>query len=188
MSLTNYYEKHVNNLYENLDKFQELKSDNEEFSKHHKKWGFFDYDDTLTFIDGAHTDLVRLEPGMTFLYEKFTCSHSPRIYYPKIGIYINSIPCDQTVDVEWVNLRRSWEYNKKYDWINEKGETKKYDYCYLGTQVQSLPIWGDDLLIYGVWNKLPGWKELKKSYQRTWWFHKTIEEQRDIMINQLLNI
>jgi len=192
MPLTNDYEAHVNKLYESLDKFQELEPDNEEFSKHFKKWNFFDYDDTLAFIDGVNPASVRLNnPGVIFLYEKYKSKwngQQERIYYPKIGIYINGIPCDQTVEVEWVNLRRNWEYNRKYQYTDPQGETKEYDFCYLATQVQSLPIWGDDLLIYGVWDKLPGWKELKKHYQRTWWFHKTIEKQRDIMINQLLNI
>ena len=66
-----------------------------------------------------------------------------KLYYPKIGLYLNSLPCDQ--------------------------------------------IWHDYLLIYGVWDKLPSWKELRKHYDRTWWFHKTIQDKRDITINKLIN-
>ena len=98
------------------------------------------------------------------------------------------LPCDQTVEVEWVDWRRTWEYHKKYEWVDNKGETKSNgDFCDLPTQIQSLPIWHDYLLIYDVWDKLPDWKVLKKAYQRTWWYHKTIQEKRDIMINQIIN-
>ena len=30
-------------------------------------------------------------------------------------------------------------------------------------------------------------KYIKEHYQRTWWFHKTIQDKRDITINQLIN-
>jgi hypothetical protein len=42
-------------------------------------------------------------------------------------------------------------------------------------------------MIYGVWDSYPSWKELRSSYERTWWFHKTKSEKRDITINKILN-
>ena len=189
--MTNDYEKYVKGLYEKLDKFQFIEKDNEEFDKHFKLWNFFDYDDTLERLDGVVAKSTRLwTPGKVFLYEKLISDYTTgqTLYYPKIGLYLNSIPCDHTVEVEWVDWRRTWEYNKNYEWVNDKGETQNNgDYFYLPTQVQSLPIWHDYLLIYGVWDKLPGWKELRKHYERTWWFHKTIQDKRDITINQLIN-
>jgi len=188
--MTNDYEKYVKGLYSKVDKHQLIEKDNQEFSKHFKLWNFFDYDDTLEILDGVDTKSVRLwTPGKVFLYEKLISDYTTgrKLHYPKIGIYLNSLPCDQTVEVEWVDWRRTWEYNRTYDWTNDKGETLKLEYYELPTQVQSLPIWHDYLLIYGVWDKLPSWKELRKYYERTWWFHKTIQDNRDIKINQLIN-
>jgi hypothetical protein len=195
--MTNDYEKYVKGLYEKVDKFQFIEKDtswtstNEEFSKHFKLWNYFDYDDTLERLDGVVAKSTKLwTPGKVFLYEKLITDYttSQKLYYPKIGLYLNSLPCDQTVEVEWVDWRRTWEYNKTYEWTNDKGEIKTTgDFSYLPTQVQSLPIWHDYLLIYGVWDKLPSWKELRKHYERTWWFHKTIQDKRDITINKLIN-
>lgn len=188
--MTNDYEKYVKDIYKKLDKFQTIERENIEFNEHFKLWNFFDYDDTLERLDGVKSNSVRLSnPGKIFLYEKLTTTSGvQKLYYPKIGLYINSLPCDQTVEVEWFNFRRTWEYNKNYDWVDNKGEVRNDgNYDYLPSQIQSLPIWNDYLLIYGVWDKLPGWKELKKHYERTWWFHKTIQEKRDIIINQIIN-
>ena len=189
--MTNNYEKYVKKIYEKVDKHQFIEKDNQEFSKHFKLWNFFD-DDTLEGLDGVDTKSVRLwTPGKVFLYEKLISDYTTdqKLYYPKIGLYLNSLPCDQTVEVEWADWRRTWEYNSTYEWTNDKGEIKNTgDFSILPTQVQSLPIWHDYLLIYGVWDKLPGWKELRKHYERTWWFHhKTIQDKRDITINQLIN-
>lgn len=175
--MTNEYEKFVKGEFEKVDKFQIITSSNlEEFNLHHKKWGFF----------GKESDTKDLKPGKIFLYEKYISDRpDERIYYPKIGIYINSLPCDQTIEFEWVDLRRNWEYNKKFEW-NNNGTTKSSDFCYLSSQVNSLPLWNDDILIYGAWDKLPGWKELKPYYQKTWWYHKTTEEKRNIIINHII--
>ena len=183
--MTNDYEKYVKGIYDKLNKFQYIDLDNEDFNKHFKLWDYYNCDDTIERLDNLKIEWL---PGKIFLYEKLL-SDSKELHYPKIGIYINSLPCDQTVEVEWIDMRRSWEYNRTYEWINDKGETRTNGRFFnLPSQVQSLPIWGDYLLIYGVWDKLPGWKELRKHYERTWWFHKTIQDKRDITINQLINV
>jgi hypothetical protein len=188
MAFSNDYESFVKEQYERLDKYQIIEKDDEEFLKHFEQWEFFNYDESLVKLDGVNEKDVRLNtPGKIFLYEKLLTDKNKRIYYPKIGIYLNGLPCDQTIDVEWVDWRRSWEYRRKYEYVNDKGKTNDLDFCYLSTQVQSLPIWHDYLLIYGVWDKLPNWKELRKYYERTWWFHKTIQDKRDIMLNQLIH-
>ena len=190
--MTNDYENYAKGLYKKLDKSQLIEKDNEEFSKHFKLWNYFDYDDTLERLDGVVAKSTKLwTPGKVFLYEKLITDYTTgqkKLYYPKIGLYLNSLPCDQTVEVEWVDWRRTWEYNRTYEWTNDKGEIKTTgDFSLLPTQVQSLPIWHDYLLIYGVWDKLPSCKELRKHYDRTWWFHKTIQDKRDITINKLIN-
>ena len=188
MAFTNDYDSFVKEQYEKFDKFQIVDKDDEEFQSHFHKWEFFEYTKTISEIDGVIQDDQYLRyPGKIFLYEKFTYAKDRKLYYPKIGIYLNGLPCDQTIEVEWVDWRRNWELNKQYEFVNDKGESKSGSFTYLSSVVQSLPIWNDYLLIYGVWDKLPNWKELRKYYERTWWFHKTIQEKRDIMLNQLIH-
>jgi hypothetical protein len=192
--MTNEYEKYVKGIYENFDKFVIANNDNKEFTEHFLEWCNLKYPYTLEKLDDVdHNQFFLNRPGQFFLYEKSihksdtqNKSHN-RIYYPKIGMYVNSIPCDQTFEMEWINVKRTWEWNKKYQYINPDGEIKEYDVCYLSTQVQSLIVWDDDMLIYGVWDKIPNWKELRKHYERTWWFKKTIQQKRDIMLNTLIN-
>ena len=47
--------------------------------------------------------------------------------------------------------------------------------------------WQDYLLYYGVWDRLPDWKVLKRHYEQTWWFHRSKEDKRDINIDRILN-
>jgi hypothetical protein len=54
------------------------------------------------------------------------------------------------------------------------------------TEINRTPIWFDDILVYGAWNSMPNWKQLKQAYERTWWFYRTEEEKRDIQLNRLL--
>ena len=127
--MTNDYEKYVKGLYEKLDKHQFIEKENEEFTKHFKLWNFFDYDDTLEILDGVDTKSVRLwTPGKVFLYEKLISDYTTgqKLHYPKIGIYLNSLPCDQTVEVEWVDWRRTWEYNRNAyrDWETDRKSTR----------------------------------------------------------------
>jgi hypothetical protein len=195
--MTNEYESYVNGIYENFDKFQIIKNEdrNEDFSKHFGDWCNLQYPYTIEKMDGInHTSLFLNRPGQFFLYEKLVYKYDQvngnyqKIYYPKIGMYINSIPCDQTFEIEWVNIKRTWEFNKKYQSINNvEGVIKEYDVLYLPTQIQRLIIWNDDMFVYGVWDKLPDWKTLRKYYERTWWFKKTIQQKRDIMLNNLIN-
>ena len=47
-------------------------------------------------------------------------------------------------------------------------------------------MWHDYLLIYGVWDSMPTWKQLRQAYERTWWFHRNVDELRDLQLNRLL--
>ncbi len=158
--------------------------DKVKFTEHYKKY---------TFIGGKHPNKI----GQFFLYEKIldgryrsSIPHDHELFYPKLGMYINSLPCDQTIEVEWVDIRRTWEWNLKYDYevIDRDGLPKIYQ-NYIGeiqTEIQRLPLWSDDLLVYGVWDTMPNWKQLRQSYERTWWFHRSTNEIRDIQLERLL--
>jgi hypothetical protein len=130
--------------------------------------------------------------GQFFLYEKLmdgryksNVPHDHELFYPKLGLYLNSLPCDQTVELEWVDCRRTWEWQVKYEY---KYEGKKYHH-YMGeveTEIQRLPMWHDYLLIYGVWDSMPNWRQLRQAYERTWWFHRTTDELRNLQLERLL--
>jgi hypothetical protein len=130
--------------------------------------------------------------GQYFLYEKLLDGryrsnrpHDHQLFYPKLGVYLNSLPCDQTIEVEWVDYRRTWEWKVEYDYQHE-GKVYKHYMGELPTDIQRLPLWNDYLLIYGVWDSMPTWYQLRQAYERTWWFHRTKDELRNLQLNRLL--
>jgi hypothetical protein len=162
--------------------FKEGEDNSEEFTKHFKKYEFFNNDDTPKKM------------GQFFLYELFLSNSygdkADKIYkniltYPKLGLHLNLLPCDQTIEVEWIDFRRSWEWNAEYKYTYNDKEYKNY-IGELGTEINRLPLWGDCMLVYGVWDSMPNWKQLRQAYERTWWFYRTEEEKRNIQLNRLL--
>lgn len=149
------------------------------FTEHFKKYEFFNTDNPNKM-------------GQYFLYEKLLDgrykSNTPldhELFYPKLGVYINGLPCDQTIEVEWVDYRRTWEWNTKYDYEYDGKPYKNY-IGELPTEIERLPLWDDSLLVYGVWDYKPNWKQLRQAYERTWWYHRTTDELRDLQLNRLL--
>jgi hypothetical protein len=158
--------------------------DKELFTEHFKKYNFFDTNSPEKM-------------GQFFLYEKLLDGryksnrpHDHELFYPKLGLYLNALPCDQTIELEWVDYRRTWEWNVQYDYeLDNKDGSKRSFRNYIGeveTEVQRLPLWHDYLLIYGVWDSMPTWYQLRQAYERTWWFHRTTDELRDLQLNRLL--
>lgn len=154
------------------------------FTEHFKKYEFFNTENPNKM-------------GQYFLYEKIldgkyqsNAPHDHELFYPKLGVYLNSLPCDQTIEVEWVDYRRTWEWNTEYDYeYKDKDGLVKPFQNYIGelpTEIERLPIWSDYLLVYGVWDSMPNWKQLRQAYERTWWFHRTTDELRDLQLNRLL--
>ena len=153
--------------------------DKELFNEHFKKYNFFD---TIT----------PTKMGQFFLYEKLLDGrfksnrpHDHELFYPKLGLYLNALPCDQTVELEWVDYRRTWEWRAEYEYEHE-GKTYQNFIAECETEIQRLPMWHDYLLIYGVWDSMPTWQQLRQSYERTWWFHRNVDELRDLQLNRLL--
>ena len=154
------------------------------FTEHFKKYGFISTDSPNRM-------------GQYFLYEKIldgryqsNLPHNHQLFYPKLGIYLNELPCDQTIEIEWVDYRRTWEWNLQYEheYKDYDGSVKIFN-RYMGdlpTEIERLSLWGDDLLVYGVWDTMPNWKQLRQAYERTWWFHRTIDQLRDSQLNRLL--
>ncbi len=139
--------------------------DDIDFQNHQKKYSFFD-------SGGPHI------PGQIFLYEKLD---KKEIFYPKIAVYLNSTPVDQTLNIEYFNLRRSWEFRTPYD-LNARG----YLFADLPSVIDNTIIWDEDLFVYGVWDKLPDWKILRSHYEMTWWYHKNTQQKRQNTIESIL--
>jgi len=149
------------------------------YIEHHKKNSYFNCKYNLN------------RPGQLFLYEEVLSDRIDTLHYPKIGIYLHDKLCDQTIEIEWASYRRNWEYRRSFQYtsVDSDGISRNFKTYFfdIDTRINHLIIWSDDLLIYGVWDKLPDWKELKKHYEKTWWYHRTTQEQRDISIDRILN-
>lgn len=149
---------------------------------------FKDHFDKYNFLDANSPSKM----GQFFLYEKLldgryksNIAHDHELFYPKLGLYLNSLPCDQTIEIEWVDYRRTWESNMGYDFEYEGKKYQRFIYDNV-TEIERLPIWHDYLLVYGVWDTMPNWRQLRQAYERTWWFHRTTDELRDLQLDRLL--
>jgi len=168
-------------LYNNLNKWVSIDRNSVEFETHFKKWNYFDFNETLENLGECN----HLDPGRIILYESYM--DDGRVSYPKMAIYINSLPCDQTIELEITNLRRTWEFNKKHHYTHDFNKEYTIRYSQFESIIDRYPQWSDYLMIYGVFDKIPTWKELKPYYERTWWFKKTKSELRNIKINKIVN-
>lgn len=132
---------------------------------------------------------INVRPGQFFLYEIIDDSNN--LYYPKIGILLNNLPCDQTFEVEWVDYRRNWEWRVEVDVenIDKDGVTKKFTNLVgeYPTKMKSLILWDDQIKVYGAWYGLPDWKELRRAYEKTIWFSTTKEDIRERKLKSVLN-
>lgn len=165
----------VEEVYKSREKSIEAKND-ETFFKHYRKFEFL------------KSNLKKM--GQFFLYEKCQIKNGLDIItYPKLGLYLNSLPCDQTIEVEWVDYRRTWEWNVEYDFeykINNETKIGQNYIAEIETKIQRMPLLNDNMLVYGVWDSMPSWLQLRQAYEKTWWFHRNKDELRDIQLNRLL--
>ena len=141
----------------------------ENFNNHLGKWDY-------------HTT-PGLKPGQLFLYEK---EIKDKVSFPQIGIYLNCYILDMAIGVEFIPYRRTWENNISYDYVYN-GKNYQNTYSELESRIEHFICWNDSLLVYGVWDKLPNFQTLRKAYQNTWTFYKTISEKRDINLVNILN-
>ena len=139
-----------------------------------------DLNDTETDFIGGN---ISVKTGQFFLYEKI---EDDLLHYPKLGLFLNDLPCDQTIELEWFDVRRSWEYRQTYTATSVSGTEYKAHPYDLQSQIQRLILWHDSIDVYGVWDKMPTWKELRVAYEKTIWFGMSIEEKRDRKIRSIL--
>jgi hypothetical protein len=172
-------------IFENLEKAIDSRNrhilcdDNDKFLKHFRKWDFFK----------NQNEFNHRKFGNFFLYEDVTNGGKGKvaISYPKLAIFVNELIVDQTLDIEYIDyFPRTWEIRSSYMVYHDGNPYKRY-VSERRITVKSTILWGDDnLLIYGAWDKMPNWKELKSAYKNTWWYHKDINELRDLKLKSLL--
>lgn len=160
--------------YKSREKNEKVYNQSIKLSLHRKKW---DIDHVMNY----NTPKV----GQFFLYETYISQGIVDKYigYPKLALYVGEIPTDQTIEVEYIDVRRSWEYNTKLITPNNH----EMFVSNTPTKINSMAIWSNTLFIYGMWDKMPTWKELKPAYQKTWWFRLTPVEIRNRKIKTILN-
>jgi hypothetical protein len=170
-------EQRVYDAYAKRDRYVPVDKEDKEFREHFDKWNYMDFHKTLK------KDLSI--PGQVLLYENLTSNH--HVYYPKLSVYINTLPCDQTIEYEFFDFRRSWEWREQVKMTDIYG--KDFD-MYIGEEpsmIQRHIQWGNYIMVYGVWDSKPDWKELRRAYEETWWFHKTKQQKRDIKLNKIFD-
>jgi hypothetical protein len=136
---------------------------------------------------------AKVNTGKFFLYEITESikaveeGYVERLYYPKLGLHIDDYMVDMAIEVEWVDVRRTWENNTQYEYISDI-DGKKYKSWADDerTELRSCICWDDAMYVYGVWDVKPTWKELKLAYQQTLWFGRTEQEIRDIKLSSIL--
>jgi len=136
---------------------------------------------------------AKVNTGKFFLYEITESikaveeGYVERLYYPKLGLHIDDYMVDMAIEVEWVDVRRTWENNTQYEYISDI-DGKKYKSWADDerTELRSCICWDDAMYIYGVWDVKPTWKELKLAYQQTLWFRRTEQEIRNIKLSSIL--
>ena len=164
------------------------KSYNDAMNKYSKSMDVTEWtNDYMKKFSAYESGHVILEFGDVFLFETICDSHSKSILkYPEIGVFVKYNIYDQALVTEYVTKNRTWMDRVKYN----SNPDPKYNYWMpisdRVSEVVDFVEWSDSIYIYGKWDKMPGWKELKKSYQKTMWFHKTEEEIIDLKLRTLI--
>lgn len=125
---------------------------------------------------------IHMKQGQFFLYETLI---NKELSYPKLGLFVDSYVVDMALEVEWIDVRRTWEYNIKYKYIYNDNEYLHYA-CEDRRELEALIIWDDSMFVYGVWDVIPSWKELRKEYERSLWYKRDIDALRNLKLETLL--
>lgn len=123
--------------------------------------------------------------GQIILFQRISDNKQ---YYPQIALFIDVLPCDMAHEFHYVYRNRTWMNNNFYErTISSDSMTYETHYWEHGYAVNSLISWGSsNILIFGVWDKLPGWKEIRRSYEKTAWWGLKKDIVRDRLIDSLI--
>lgn len=120
--------------------------------------------------------------GKFILYEVL---YKGIITYPKLAIIINTYVIDMAIEIEYIDVRRTWEHKTVFEY-QHNGEIYEAYASENKSLLKTTIIWNDEFFVYGTWDSKPKFKDLKEAYKKTLWFNKTTQEQRDLTLNNLL--
>jgi hypothetical protein len=164
-----------------------------DYKKNEEDWKMNGFDLNNREYEFLHSGV---KPGQFFLYEYMEYKSDRKwggytlLHYPRVAIYLNNRLVDMALEIDFFNVRRGWEKRREYEltYTDRDGNEKSYkDWpSEQPTKIESIIIWDDSVNVYGVWDKLPDWKELRKAYSKTIWFHRSKEDNRDFLLNGIL--
>ena len=96
------------------------------------------------------------------------------------------LPCDQTIEVEWFDVRRTWEFRVPYIAMDIYGNEYDAYVCDNPSEIKRIILWSDSMNVYGVWDSMPAWKELRRAYEKTIWFSTDEQIKRDRTLRSIL--
>ena len=143
-------------------------------------------------------DLIssKVKKGQFFLYEHIEHMSDRKsgsynvLHYPRVAIYLNDRLLDMALEIDFYNVRRSWESSREYEFTYTDNNGNEQTYTdwpsERQTEIERIVIWHDSVHVYGHWDALPGWKELRRAYEKTIWYHRTKEDNRDFLLGSLL--
>jgi hypothetical protein len=158
-----------------------------------EEWTFNGFDLITKEYDFIGSKVKR---GQFFLYEHIEWKSDRKsgsyavLHYPRVAIYLNDRLLDMAFVIDFYNVRRSWENNREYEFTYTDNNGNEQTYTdwpsQRQTEIESIIIWDDSVNVYGHWDGLPVWKELRKAYQKTIWFHRSKEDNRDFLLGSIL--
>ena len=149
----------------------------------------------ITLVDGEFTSKynnyvsthTKLEFGDIFLFEAVEWhKNDGTLSYPEIGLFVRYNIYDQALVTEYIPKERTWMNNLEYVCNPDPDKMYKVPVSDKKTEVVDFIEWYDTLYIYGKWDKMPSWKELKPYYEKTMWFNKTEEQIMKLKLRSLI--
>lgn len=126
-------------------------------------------------------DKSTLRFGDLFLYQ---IVDKNKISYPKLATFVKYMMIDMAVEMQFVDMPRTWHYNVEF--LSNPELNISIPVAERATEFSYHIEWDDMMFIFGHWNQKPTWKELRQAYERSIWFYKSQEWYREQQLKRLL--
>lgn len=126
-------------------------------------------------------DKSTLRFGDLFLYQ---IVDKEKISYPKLAIFVKYMMVDMAVELQFVDMPRTWHYNVEF--LSNPELNISMPLSERATEFSYHLEWDQSMFIFGQWSQKPTWRELRQAYERTIWFYKSQNWLREQQLNRLL--